>query len=385
MIQGAVDMLFATADAVGRWLLSTSAQVAVLGLVVAAVDRAIGGRRWPPLRAALWWLVLASAAAPAAIRSPLSVWALDHPISRWCASWTAEARPPADALAVLTKPPTNSRSPASAVLPAVVAFAWSSGAVLVAGLMIRRAIRLRRAWLISVADAAPDWFASLMERAARRVGLRKAPAIVISHAATGPAVFGAFRPVVVIPHRLLHGASREQLEHVLLHELFHVRRCDAIASLAVSLLHVLYWFHPVVRLARIRLDALREVGCDESVARSLRGDAPRYRRTLLHMARTLLVQPDAAPLGFVHHHSQIMMRLAYLQRPLSNRPAMTRIFSSLVFAASLALVLPQGRLVSSTPDHEVNLDELPGCLQLRYAVLRAMADQQQAVAWNKNN
>ena len=59
-----------------------------------------------------------------------------------------------------------------------------------------------------------------------RLGLERVPAIVFSDEAVAPAVYGLFRPVLLLPADYTESLSPEEAEHVLLHELAHLKRGD---------------------------------------------------------------------------------------------------------------------------------------------------------------
>lgn len=203
----------------------------------------------------------------------------------------------------------------------------------------------------------------------------------------GPAVVGFVRPIVVLPESFVERASPQQIEHALLHEFSHIRRRDPLSSLFCQLVQVLYWFHPVVWLVRRRLTTLREISCDHTVARALGENAHTYRRTLLELARPHLTNPR--PIGglpFMYRHSQIIARLTWLSGPVSRLGAVQRTATAVTFLVLALLLIPLApRTIVLAPVFETPpLSELSSCLELRYAVLRALAEQQQNPPTSKN-
>jgi beta-lactamase regulating signal transducer with metallopeptidase domain len=244
----------------------------------------------------------------------------------------------------------------------------------------------------------PTWFRELAQSAADRLKLNIVPNVRVCREATGPAVFGFIRPLVLLPAEMFASASRVEIEHVLLHEFAHVKRRDPLASLVCLIVQLVYWFHPAAWLMRARLATLREVCCDAAVARVLREHAPEYRRTLLNFARRLLEIPSRERplldrLTFLQGHSQLLARLEWLQRPMAKRRPVGLIFAVGLLAVLIACCLPLARpvrqaasiesLASADPTQGFEippLNELEGCLQLRYAVLGMLAQQESASA-----
>jgi bla regulator protein BlaR1 len=85
--------------------------------------------------------------------------------------------------------------------------------------------------------------------------------------------------------------TREDLEAILLHECAHLARRDPWARLAVRAAAAVFWFHPAVHFAVRRVEALRELCCDATVARILGERTPEYRAALLRSARVLAGAP----------------------------------------------------------------------------------------------
>jgi Zn-dependent protease with chaperone function len=113
--------------------------------------------------------------------------------------------------------------------------------------------------------------------------VRRPPRLVLGDPAVGPHVVGIFRPIIVIPPALLD--ERPVLCAVLLHELAHVRRRDALARVVQLVACALFFFWPVVRLASRRLDLAREAACDAWALETSEVPRPAYARLLVRMAQ----------------------------------------------------------------------------------------------------
>jgi hypothetical protein len=164
-----------------------------------------------------------------------------------------------------------------------------------------------------------------------------------------------------------------------------------------------FWFHPAIWCARWRLATLREMACDRTVARLLGDATPAYRRTLILLARTAALATatpatasasgsrSAPPssrfaagpgaLGLFQRQSQLVTRLDALARPVSMRRATERAAGAAIAAAILVSCVPLARVpVPAAPAVSIDvppLDLLPGSLQKRYAVMRALALSEQ--------
>lgn len=415
------------------WMAPLCVQLGVLVAVLFTIDRLLGRKAWPQLKSALWLLVFAKLLLPPTLWSPVGLanfTPVPEPFDKSIALRRASAASLGDfATAGRTNvhPQAATSSPAevAAWLPLALMIAWA----IVAGLLVARTLlrqrRLRR--LLTAKNfncELPDHLRRRLAELAASLQLRHVPRCVITARPVGPAVLGCFRPLVVLPEILVRCASRQELEHVLLHELAHVRRRDGWIDLVTSLLSAIFWFHPGVWFARRQLTLARELGCDQLVAEVLTDATPQYRRTLLSLSR-----PQWAPAGlpFFPRRSQLLERVERLAEPCRT-PARWRACGAaiafLVLAACLLPMAPSGSSATASelppdeppPKHyaappdrglaekigtaAVNppanppitnvsnvgtmppLDQLQGCMQLRFAVMAEMVKQEAQMAAN---
>lgn len=105
-----------------------------------------------------------------------------------------------------------------------------------------------------------------------------------------PAVFGIFRPVLLLPNGITDRTTPEQLNAILTHELCHVRRRDNLASAIYMLAETIFWFYPLVRWIGKQLMDERERACDEEVLR-LGNEPLTYAEGILNVCKNYLESP----------------------------------------------------------------------------------------------
>src|SRR5512133_1101560 len=200
----------------------------LIGLAL-ILDWAWGRKLRPGLRYLLWLVVLLKLVLPPTLAFPSGV-----------AWWVRarEARPAHRAAVVVTYGPASPVAPepgftihpASSVPALSVSGGMLAAAALVSlGLLTAMGWRWRKVSLQTAparCRAVSQELAELMEAARRVAGVRHRVELRLVTGSMSPALFGLFRPVVLLPESLAQRLSADRLRAVLLHELIHLRRGD---------------------------------------------------------------------------------------------------------------------------------------------------------------
>jgi carboxyl-terminal processing protease len=141
-----------------------------------------------------------------------------------------------------------------------------------------------------------------------------------------PMTWGLGRAVILLPRQATTWDDDRQ-HMVLLHELAHVRRGDALTQLLAYLIRAVYWFQPLVWWAAARLRLEQERACDDLVlAAGCR--ASDYAENLLALSTTQRANVLAAPVALaVSRKVRLRRRIVRLLDPCANRaPAGRRLW-----------------------------------------------------------
>lgn len=96
----------------------------------------------------------------------------------------------------------------------------------------------------------------------RRLGLKQNIELRQSRFITAPVSFGWQKPFVVLPKDGIDRLSKSELNHVLLHELTHIKHGDITINYLICVVHTLFWYNPLVWLALRQMRRDREAYCD---------------------------------------------------------------------------------------------------------------------------
>ena len=143
-----------------------------------------------------------------------------------------------------------------------------------------------------------------------------------------PTAIGLFKPAIVAPAWLHQEATPDELQHVLLHELAHLRRRDDWTNLAQKIVKAILFFHPLVWWIERKLSLDREIACDDAVlAQTASPDL--YARCLTHIAEKSFVRRQIAlAQAAVNRVRQLSLRVEQILH--TNRPATTRLWKPAV-------------------------------------------------------
>lgn len=137
---------------------------------------------------------------------------------------------------------------------------WILGVVGVLGLGVFYTRKFsRRLRLFSSPDARQLELEAFFGKLGTELGFVKMPGAKIFEAVDVPALYGLFRPVVLVPPSVFEKLSAAELRLVLMHELGHWRRHDLWVNFLLAFLQAVNWFNPLVWWAfhRARIESER--------------------------------------------------------------------------------------------------------------------------------
>ncbi len=182
---------------------------------------------------------------------------------------------------VLPSPPPLDVADAAAPAPAVnwLFYLWIVAAACVFLRFAISHIRARRVYRFAVSAQDMRVQAWLQKNALKWRTVK----IKVSVDVSAPLTYGLFAPVILLP-KSAEGAAAETLEHMLTHEMVHIRRLDMLWKWLLLVAVSVHWFNPLVWLMYVLANRDLEIACDARTVRILGGDRASYARTLLAFA-----------------------------------------------------------------------------------------------------
>ncbi len=187
-----------------------------------------------------------------------------------------------------------------------------------------------------VADG--EWLA-LAQRLANRLGITRPLTLLRGESLAVPVTWGVVYPAVLLPPDSDEWPEARR-RFVLVHEMAHVKRFDALTQLLAQFAIAILWFDPLIWLAAHRMRVEREHACDDYVLRD--GTAPSlYAGELLEMVQSIgspkheSAAPAFAALAMARR-SEFEGRMLAILDPKQERHTLGR---RSTIAASVALAL----------------------------------------------
>ena len=198
-----------------------------------------------------------------------------------------------------------------------------------------------------------EWL-SLTQRIAKRLGITRPLTLLRGDSLAVPVTWGVVYPAVLLPPES-NEWPEERRRFVLVHEMAHVKRFDALTQLLAQITVALLWFDPLVWYAAHRMRVEREHACDDYVLRE--GTTPSlYAGELLDMVQSIgspsheNAAPAFAALAMARR-SEFEGRMLAILDKRQDRATLGRRHAVLATVALVLLVLPLAALrpFESTP------------------------------------
>jgi bla regulator protein BlaR1 len=302
-------------------VLMTSSYAAVVGLVILLLKSVLNNRldaRWHYL---IWVVLILKLLVPFGPESSVSIFnavpeitqpgvpQVNHVMEQQIAIAPADESPQPGEKPIPTRTGTKPLALVAYLLP----YIWVTGTILMLLWLgvtyISLYLRLRKSSL--TADAR---ISGIFASCQTRMGVKSNLDVVIQNTIAVPSLFGILRPRILLTPAAA-SLSDQELQYVLLHEMAHYKRKDALANCLLLVLQSIHWFNPVIWYCFRRMRQDMEVATDERVLSVLENTEHRdYGRALL-TALEGFTPSNLAPrlLGMVDDQNNMERRLRMIK------------------------------------------------------------------------
>jgi beta-lactamase regulating signal transducer with metallopeptidase domain len=195
-------------------------------------------------------------------------------------------------------------------IPAAIEILWALLSMLMLARLAGGYSELRR--LKSDATPAPDPWDLRLRRLCEDNGIRRQTRLLVSKQVAGPVSLGFLNPAILIPRALLDTLSDADFDHIVMHELAHLRRRDDWTNLAQRLIEAALPIHPAVYWLGRRMSLEREMACDDWVIAAT-GTAKPYAASLTKVAELSQFGPAGIlAAGAAGSESQLLRRVRHM-------------------------------------------------------------------------
>jgi beta-lactamase regulating signal transducer with metallopeptidase domain len=370
-------------DGVFRWVAQTTWQAAVLAMMILLAQGLLRKRLSPGWRYGLWLLLVARLLMPGTPPSAFSIFNLAPPAPKHvftASSWPTRIgsgssfdvnyfngtpqmpvpnviEQPEDTifqrrLRVMVKPGVREivrPDPVSKKIepPNILFWGWLAGVCFFGARLLWTNARFRSR-LNDYQPVADENVTSLFSECRTAFNITHPVRLIESDEVESPAVYGLWRKCLLLPDGIFERFSSEELRHIFLHELAHIKRRDIEVNWLTTLLQILHWFNPVLWLAFARMRADRELATDALALAHVAGtENVSYGETILKVVENLAhpaVQPGLV--GIAESKAGITERLRAIARCRTTRPWR---WAAIGIAAIVALVGLTGAQQSHQP------------------------------------
>ena len=162
----------------------------------------------------------------------------------------------------------------------------------------------------------PDRWNAFIQGQLAHLKIKKRVRVFENHKIYSAFTLGFLRPIIVLPLGFFTTLPPEQIEAVLLHEIYHIRRKDYLINLLTMTFEVLFFYHPLMWWLAKNICAERENSCDDQVTQVL--DKKVYAHALLSMESYRQSLNYAIPFSNKQSKLKIRIMRIFEQKPEKN-------------------------------------------------------------------
>lgn len=200
----------------------------------------------------------------------------------------------------------------------------------------------------------------ILTKCMKKIKAKKMPEVICYPETRAPSLYGVLKPKIIISQDMVDRLTPEELEHIYLHELIHIRRGDILINWLMMIIQAIHWFNPMVWYAFNKVRKDREIFCNAQVLTYLEPEKRKnYGNTIISLIE-FLSKPDwnQGTIGMATSKSEIKRRIIMIKKFSKNSFRWSIIAAILmVLIGGICLTNAKG-LANSAPPSENNNDSV---------------------------
>jgi beta-lactamase regulating signal transducer with metallopeptidase domain/flagellar biosynthesis protein FliQ len=173
-----------------------------------------------------------------------------------------------------------------------------------------------RSLIISSQRSIPEnWNYFVVERL-EKLKIKGSVKVFESHRINAAFTFGYLKPIIVLPIGFFTSIPPEQIEAVLLHELYHIKHKDYLVNILTMTFEIIFFYHPVMWWLAKGIRKERENRCDDQVTQIINKKV--YAYALLNMESYRQSLNHAIPFSNKHSNLKTRIMRIFEQKPEKN-------------------------------------------------------------------
>lgn len=176
---------------------------------------------------------------------------------------------------------------------------------------------------------------SFFENLKTRLEINRSVKLMITERLNMPVVFGAIKPVILLPLASLSQLSPDQLEAILIHELGHIKRNDYLLNILQTVAETVLFFNPFAWMISSIIRQEREHCCDDLVLAYTSYPLPYVRALAILEANR--VQPATFAMAAIGSSNHLLNRIKRIMETRKQSWNYSHLLISFFLIAALAV------------------------------------------------
>jgi len=173
-----------------------------------------------------------------------------------------------------------------------------------------------------------------------------------------PIVVGHIKPLILFPVGIVNMLSMAEVEAIITHELAHIKRYDYLTNILLTLIEILFYFHPAVWWISANVKAERENCCDD-FALSQDIDKVVYAKALVKLEEMKSISAPALAMPFASKKHQLLNRIKRIMNmPQTQNDIKEKSIATILLLSIVLLFSNQASSESPQQDSFVESEEI---------------------------